>query len=127
MKELETHLNAPKHNTVELNVKKKQEIEYVLQGSLKAKAGHFVWEINEETGEIKKAEFKRTTAVFGGKIPPEKMVVQKGCVYIPALNAKNAKDKYDKNKDQSAYYVKPPAMNIDDIYFAKRQAYKNGK
>ena len=54
MKELETHLKVGNENRIELNVKKKQEVEYVLQGTIKPKTGHFVWELNEETGEIKK-------------------------------------------------------------------------
>lgn len=117
MKELETHLQLGNQNKVELNVKKKQEIEYVLQGTIKPQTGHFIWELNEETGEIKKAEFKRTTAVFGAAIPPEELIVKAGCIYIPALNAENAKRKYLKNKEQSAYYVKPPVMNLSDITF----------
>lgn len=36
---------------IETNVKKKQEIEYVLLGTIKPQRGQFVWEINEETGE----------------------------------------------------------------------------
>jgi hypothetical protein len=117
MKELETHLKLENQNRVELNVKKKQEIEYVLEGTLKPKKGHFIWELNEETGEIKKAEFKRTTAVFGAAISPEELVINPDCVYIPALNSGNAKKKYLKNKDQSAYYVKTPVMNLSDITF----------
>ena len=117
MKELETRLKLGKQNTIELNVKKKQEIEYVLQGTINPQTGHFVWELNEETGEIKKAEFKRNTAVYGAELPPEELVVKADCIYIPALNAKNAKKKYLKNKEQSAYYVKPAPMSLSDLSF----------
>jgi hypothetical protein len=117
MKELETHLNLDNQNRIELNVKKKQEIEYVLQGTIKPKAGHFVWELNEETGEIKKAEFKRSTAVYGAELPPEELIIKADCIYIPALNAENAKRKYLKNKEQSAYYAKPAVMSLSDITF----------
>lgn len=116
MKELETHLKLEKQNSIELNVKKKQEIEYVLQGTIKPKIGHFIWELNEETGEIKKAEFKRNTAVYGAELPPEELVVKADCIYIPALNAENAKKKYLKNKEQSAYYIKPSVMNLSEIF-----------
>jgi hypothetical protein len=117
MKELETHFKLGKQNAVELNVKKKQEIEYVLQGTIKPKIGHFIWELNEETGEIKKANFKRNTVVvFGADIPTEELVVKSDCIYIPALNAENAKKKYLKNKEQSAYYVKPSVMNLSEIF-----------
>ena len=96
----------------EISVKKKQEIEYVLEGSLKPKRGHFLWEINTLTGEIKKAEFKKTTAVFGAKIPPQELIIKPDCIYIPALNAKNAKKKYDQNPNQSAYYTKEALMSL---------------
>ena len=124
MKELETHLKLAEEQRIELNVNKKQEIEYVLQGTIKPKTGHFIWELNEETGEIKKAEFKRTTAVFGTVAPSEELIVKPDCIYIPALNAENAKRKYLKNKDQSAYYAKSPIMNIDDITWSKRSIYR---
>jgi hypothetical protein len=117
MKELETHLNSDNQNKTEINIKKKQEIEYVLQGTIKPKAGHFIWEINEETGEILKAEFKRTTAVLGAELPPEELIVKADCIYIPALNSENAKRKYLKNKEQSFYYAKPPVMDLSDITF----------
>lgn len=117
MKELETHLKIDNQERIELNVKNKQEIEYFLQGTIKPKTGHFIWELNEETGEIKKAEFKKTTAVFGAAIPPEDLIVKSDCIYIPALNAENAKKKYLKNNNQSAYYVKPAIMNFSDLSF----------
>lgn len=47
MKELETHLKLDNQERIELNVKKKQEIEYVLQGTIKPQTGHFVWELSE--------------------------------------------------------------------------------
>jgi len=115
MKELEKPIIDYGQVKHELSVKKKKEIEYVLEGTIKPKKGHFVWELNEETGEIKRAEFKRNTAVFGAEVPPEELIIKPDCIYIPALNAENAKKKYLKNKEQSAYYVKPPIANISDI------------
>jgi hypothetical protein len=118
MKELETHLKLDNQERIELNVKKKQEVEYVLEGTIKPQRGHFIWELNEETGEIKKAKFKRNTAVaFGTELPPEELIVKSDCIYIPALNPENAKKKYLKNKEQTAYYVKPSLMNLSDITF----------
>jgi len=118
MKELETHLKVGNQERIELNVKKKQEIEYVLQGTIKPQIGHSIWEINKETGEVKKAEYRRTLAVaFGAEFPPDELITKQYCVYIPALNSENAKKKYLKNKDQSAYYVKPAAMSLSDITF----------
>lgn len=115
--QLKSHLNQ--NVKVEVNVKKKQEIEYVLQGTIKPPKGHFIWELNEETGEIKKAEFKKTTAVFGAELPPEELIVKADCIYIPALNAENAKKKYLKNKEQSHYYVKEAPMKLSDCFIGK--------
>jgi len=117
MKELETHLKLDNQDKIELNVKKQQEIQYFLQGTLKPQVGHFIWELNEETGEIRKAEFEKTTAIFGAAIPPEELIVKPDCIYIPALNAENAKKKYLKNKNQSFYYAKEAPMKLGDIPF----------
>lgn len=121
MRELETHLNTglDNANRVELNVKKQQEIEYVLEGTIKPKRGHFVWELNEETGEIKKAEYKTVTATFNilSEKPAQKLIVNADCVYIPALNKENAKAKYLRNKEQVYYYSKPPLLNLSEITF----------
>lgn len=117
MKELETHLKAG--IKTELNVKKKQEVEYVLEGTISPKNGHKVWEFNEETEEIKEAEYKKNTVVFNGFThrEPEELIIKANCIYIPALNAGNAKRKYLKNKKQSHYYVKPAPMDLKDITF----------
>ena len=117
MKELETHFKLG--NKTELNVKKQQEIEHLLIGSIEPRIGHFVWELNEETGDIKKAEYKKDTVTFacleGYHVPPKKLIINPDCIYIPALNAENAKKKYLKNKEQSHYYTKEPFINIKDL------------
>lgn len=64
---LETHIKE----SIEINVKKKKEVEHLLQGKIKPKNGHSVWEINEKTNEIKKAEFARSTVVFSATLPPK--------------------------------------------------------
>lgn len=100
---------------MEVQVQQRKQVEYQLLGSLKPKNGHTIWEINEETGSINPAEYKKESAVFGAKIPPKKLIVNPDCVYIPALNAENAKRKYLQNKNQSHYYTKPPKMALSDI------------
>ena len=118
MKELEPHIPLPgNQDKTEVSIKRRQEIEYVLQGTIKPKKGHFVWEVNENTGDVKKAEFKKATAIFGASIPPDELVVKPNCIYIPALNSKNAIQKYLKDKNQSAYYHKEPPMNLSDTTF----------
>jgi DNA-binding MarR family transcriptional regulator len=113
MKELETHLKLGSQERIELNVKKKKEIEYVLEGTIQPIKGHFIWECNEENGEIKKAEFKRNT--FSTTLPPEELIIKADCVYIPALNAANAKKHYLKDNRQSSYYVKEAPIKLQNF------------
>lgn len=116
MKELETHLKLQEQNKIELNIKNKQEVEYVLQGTLKPQTGHFIWEVNEVTGEIKKAEFKKTIATFGASMKAEELVINPDCIYIPSLNGKNAFKKYNQDKRQATYYSKVAPMNLSDSF-----------
>jgi len=119
MRELETHQKLEEKNHIELCVKKKKEIEYILEGTIKSKIGHFIWEINEESGEIKKAEYEKPPVIFSMlktlKPISLQLITKKGCVYIPALNAKNAKIKYLKDAKQLSYYVKKAPMDLNDI------------
>lgn len=119
MKELETHLSIGKDNRVEMNVKKQQEIEYVLEGSITPKNGHRLWELNKITGMIKEAEYKTDIAAlnFMTELPPEKLICHPHCVYIPSLNKDNALKKYKQNQGQEYYYDKVPPMNINDLKF----------
>lgn len=112
MKELEQHNKIDESTRIEVTLKKRQEIEHMYKGSIKAKKGQFVWEIDEETGEIKKAEYKKPPAIFDltkSFKPKVELIMRKDCVYIPALNAENAKKKYLQNKNQSHYYT----MDVD--------------
>ena len=118
MKELETHQRIGNLNRVEINVKKQQEIEKFIEGTIKPKRGHFVWEVNEITLKVKKAEYnKNTVAIFTAEIPTEELMMLPDCVYIPALNSRNAMDKYKRNPNQSAYYSMPAPMKLSDLNF----------
>ena len=119
MKELEIHTRIGNDNRVEMNVKKQQGIEKFLDGTLKPKRGHFVWEINELTLQVKRAEYKKNTVAlnFMAETPPEELMKLPNCIYIPALNARNAMDKYNKNHNQSAYYSVPAPMKLSDLNF----------
>jgi hypothetical protein len=112
MKELETNPN----NVIrtEINVKKQQKAEHTLEGTIKPKKGHKVWEVNEETGVIREADYKVDAVVFNfmAKKEPSKLVINDDCVYIPALNASNAKKKYLENNSQSHYYQKEALMEL---------------
>ena len=117
MKELDPYLKLENKVNIELNIKKQQESKHTLQGEISLQRGHYIWELNEETGEIKKANFRsNTTIAFSAKLISEKLIIKSGCIYIPALNSENAKRKYLKNKEQSAYYIKPAAMSLSKIF-----------
>lgn len=114
---LKQHLNT--NVKTELSVKKEVKKDYVPEGTLMPKKGHFVWEINKETLDAVKAEYKRNTAVFGRTqaLPSEELLKKENCIYIPALNADNAKKKYLQNQEQSAYYVKPAPMSLKESFY----------
>ena len=116
MKELETCFREAKENKVEISVKKQRQVEYVLAGVITPKQGHFIWEVNTKTGEIKLAEYKRDTLVYNSKVvlPNKKLVINSDCLYIPALNKKNAYKHFLRDGNQSAYYAKPALMDLSN-------------
>lgn len=86
-------------------VKKKQEIQYQLIGKLTPKRGHSLYEIDIEKLEIRLAEFvnNKTISWFTalkiakGEVK-EDILVKHKCVYISALNPKNAMKRFAENK-----------------------------
>jgi hypothetical protein len=93
---------------LEIKQQQKKQIEYELIGSIQPLPNHFIFEINEETGEVNKADYEiPKTIVFNWyktKIP-KKLMINENCIYIPAMNKENALKKYLKNKNQSHYYT----------------------
>lgn len=102
MKELTQH--TKKEEKTELHAKKQKEVTYELLGIIQPRKGQALFEVNATTKEIKKATFKSNTFTVGGTNKKE-LVINPGCVYIPALNATNAKRRFERNPDQKAYYV----------------------
>lgn len=96
MKELQLH----QENKIEISVKQQKEIKHELIGKIIPYNNHVIFEINNETLEIKKAKFSNTTYQFGGENKKE-IVVKKGHTYIAALNKKNALKKFNSNKNGS--------------------------
>ncbi len=118
MKELETHLNIGINSATktELNIKKQQEIEYILEGTIKPKKGNVVWEINIDTMEVNKAEYKSVTATIGlSEKPIEKLVRNPNCIYISAFRKESALNQYRKNPNQSHYYYKEPLFDLNNL------------
>lgn len=93
-----------KRTKTEVQVKKRQRQEYRLIGSMNHKSGHTLFSINTKTGEVKPAEFmtddvitwEKAVNVYRGGSIPMKVLVEKDCVYIEALNKENAMKKYNK-------------------------------
>ncbi len=72
-----------------------------LLASLKQHKGHTLFEFNTITGEITEAVFESVDASFPlsdktGTAVRKKVLKKTGCVYISALNRKNAKWKFYK-------------------------------
>jgi hypothetical protein len=87
---------------VVMQQEKQQEVELQYLFSLKPHRGHKVWEINTESLAVQEAEYIQERQIeFGTNLevfPPKKLVIQPGCVYIAALNAKNALKRYEEHK-----------------------------
>jgi hypothetical protein len=84
--------------------KKQKELKQV--GTIQPLEGHTLFEINTKTLEVCKAQYNKKeyltweealTIHRGGKVKKE-VLVKKDCVYISALNAENALERYLKNK-----------------------------
>lgn len=104
MKELE------KINPIEINVKKEKEIQYELLDKIIPYENHCVWEINNKTLEIKKAEYYNKDFILGEK-PKKEIIVKKGYSYISALNTKNAMKKFKKGINGSKEInINPPSI-----------------
>ena len=65
-------------------------------GAKKLKKGLKIWELNLAKLEVYEAKIEETEVVmFGGKaVPKRKLVMQKNCIYVDALNLENAKRKF---------------------------------
>jgi hypothetical protein len=79
-------------------------------GSIRQQNGHKCFEINTKTGEVNEANYeqikaKYTTAKSIGIV--RKIIVKEDCLYITALNKKNAIRKLMKRIDMGRTGVKP--------------------
>ena len=86
MKELEQYEKVSEE--IVIPVKKQNE----LLGTIKPHRGHKCFEINTLTGEINDAEFfEDIVSIFSSSYERRKKInVKENCIYITALNKKNA-------------------------------------
>lgn len=71
----------------------RQQREYKYDGSAKRVAGHILFSYNTETGEWKQANVKRECVydpINKKTIYKTKVIRETNCIYIQALNLKNA-------------------------------------
>jgi hypothetical protein len=87
-----------------------------LLGSLRPQKGHKLFECNLLTGIVNEAKYhKRKDTIQYNRIEyieTKKLIVQSDCIYIPALNLKNAIKKFSKEKNQNKYFTKPATLNL---------------
>ncbi len=84
-------------NKVEIVEEKQQKKEIKLIGQQRKIRGLTLWEFNEVTHKITRAKFKKVNAFISGTsssaalvTDTHKVVVGEHCVYVQALNYKNA-------------------------------------
>lgn len=90
MKELE----SIQKDKQEISVQKKQQKEKELIGQIKPKPGHRIFEINTETGKVQEATFTQEINFSLTGKNNKQIFVQPKCIYISALNKKNAVKHY---------------------------------
>ena len=122
MKELESKDRINDKIQIESIIKKKKQIEYVLEDSLIPMNGHTLYEINVNTLEIKKAKFiqeKTITLAEAFKIIEGKenreILINPNCRYISSLNKKNAMDRFNKKKGSAG--IGKGIMDIKDLFW----------
>lgn len=89
--------DIPKKDTIEIVKQTQEERKTVFLGTVRAKRGHSLFEINIKESMVVLAEFDAPAAVkfedaAKGSISLRNKITKKpGCYYVSALNIKNAK------------------------------------
>jgi hypothetical protein len=96
MRELEKH-NPDSHKQIKQAEIKKQ---HNLLGSFKKIRGLTLFQMDVTTGKISKAKFEQRTVEYVGQKKRNKLIAEENCLYVQALNFKNAKKKFTKKVKQ---------------------------
>ena len=89
--------------TEEVRQKENHEKKRKLVGSMRPNRGHTLYQYNTKTGELIPATFEQQDADFikaqkGNSLGKRKVVIaQEGCIYVSALNIKNAVKRLSKS------------------------------
>lgn len=88
MKELDKQIEVVE------TVKEEKEPQLKLAGRIRPKKNHILFEINLEEGTIERAQFEKMEDFILGRgketIKKKEVIMKKGCLYVSALNEKNA-------------------------------------
>jgi len=86
---MKIELELKDREKLEVVANQKKQIEHELIGFLVPHNGHKIWEIEVATGNIKEAQYSSNTYKAFGENKKE-IIVKDGCLYVSALNKKNA-------------------------------------
>ena len=96
-KELQNNIKEKVEISIQKDVEKKAE----LVGRIFPHNNHKVFEINNKTLSIDLAKFESDNYVFNKGDKNKKIVINKNCSYISALNKNNALKKFKKGNNGS--------------------------
>lgn len=82
---------------MEVVAQKPVEQKTKLIGSMRPQKGQICWEYNTQTKELTPAEFQITSVSFDTPKVNKRILVKDGCVYVLAINKKNALKKVIKH------------------------------
>jgi hypothetical protein len=105
MKELFKHNKLSERQQIESIVKKKKQVEFKYESSIKPYKGHKVFEINLNNLTIKEADYVKRKDIhwfeaikFMNSGYKQDVLIRKGCVYISALNKESALKRFKTEK-----------------------------
>ena len=91
---MEKQINPITKDQTELHSQKEIEKKKVFLGSATVRPGHRCFEVNTKTNDIVEAEYKYEATY--GKATKKTVTTKEDCVYILALNKKNALKHFNK-------------------------------
>ena len=93
-------IQETKQQDTEIVSEKQQEKKNQLLGNIRPHRGHTLYKVNVKTLEVTEAVFEKQDIEWAiatsSKKQAKKILIEKGCIYISALNEKNAVKKFPK-------------------------------
>jgi len=94
-------MKEPNLNQSEISVKTIKEIQRRLTGRIEPHSNHKLFEVHLTTGKIILAEFERI--LHWEQKPKKTVLVKKDCVYVSAMNIKNAIKHFNNKSNGSKF------------------------